>query len=180
MHSTYDKSWTLFLDRDGVINVKRENDYVKNWEEFHFIPGVLQALPKLSAIFGKIILVTNQQGIGKGVYSEKNLELIHEKMITNVTEAGGRIDKIYYCPALAKENPVCRKPNTGMAYQAKVDFPQIDFHKSVMVGDSVSDMQFGEKLGMDLVFVAQNPFSLPSDLKVCITVESLVDWVDSL
>ena len=75
------KDWTLFLDRDGVINKKIENNYVRNWSQFEFIEGVIEALKILRNIFGKIIIVTNQRGIGKGLMTENDLYKIHENMI---------------------------------------------------------------------------------------------------
>ena len=178
MTPVFDKTWTLFLDRDGVINVKPLVDYVKCWEEFNFAPGALEAIKKLSGIFGKIIVVTNQQGIGKGLYTAAELEYIHSNMLEKINESGGRIDSIYYCPDLAVYNPPCRKPNTGMAYRAKEDYPQIDFKKAVMVGDSISDMEFGKELGMYLVFVSENISILPPSLHVDRVVLSLRDFAE--
>lgn len=149
----FDKSWTLFTDRDGVINRKVENDYIRKWEDFIFLEGTLEALRELKNIFGFIIMVTNQQGIGKGIQTEGDLEMIHKRMNEEITKAGGAIDAIYFCPGLATENPPCRKPNTGMAFEAKKDFPQIEFSRSVMIGDSISDMVFGKQLNMVTVFV---------------------------
>jgi len=146
-------NWTLFLDRDGVINRKIDNDYIKLWEEFEFIPGTLDALNKLSKIFNKIIIVSNQQGIGKGLMTEADLAVIHGQMIKAIKEKGGRIDKIYFCPDLEIENSRFRKPATGMAGKAKEDFPDIDFSRSVMVGDSIIDIQFGKAVGMVTVFI---------------------------
>lgn len=147
-----DNSWTLFLDRDGVINKKRENDYVKNWDEFIFLEGALEAISKLSTLFGYIVVVTNQRGVGKGVMSELELSSIHDRMTKAIFQNYGRIDKIYYCTDVLdySEN---RKPNVGMAKKAKKDFPNIDFNKSIIVGDSISDMLFGKKLGMLQVLV---------------------------
>ena len=88
------KDWTLFLDRDGVINKKLDNDYVKHWIEFEFLEGVLDALKKLDTVFGKIVVVTNQQGIGKNLYRIEDLELIHKNMLYEITYLGGRIDKV--------------------------------------------------------------------------------------
>ena len=180
MTPPFDKTWTLFLDRDGVINVKPPEDYVKRWEEFCFIPGTLEAIRKLAGIFGKVIVVTNQQGIGKGLYTPADLEFIHSNMLEKINESGGRIDRIYYCPDLAAYNPPCRKPNTGMAYQAKEDHPQIDFKKAVMVGDSISDMEFGKDLGMYLVYVSENISILPSAKKADCVVSSLKDFADKV
>ena len=147
-----DKSWTLFLDRDGVINRRLLDDYVKRWDEFEFLPGVKEAIAKLSRIFGRVVIVSNQQGIGKGLMTEKDLDHIHSMMVHEIEEAGGRIDAIYHCPELKEKNPECRKPKPGMALQAQKDFPEIDFEKSVMIGDSESDIEFGKRLGMLTVF----------------------------
>jgi len=156
-----DKSWTLFLDRDGVINKKIDNDYVKAWEQFEFLPGVIEALKILSVKFGKIIIVTNQQGVGKQLMSEDDLHAIHKKMIIDIEKAGGRIDKIYFAPQLKSENSDYRKPAIGMALQAQKEFTDIDFSKSIMVGDSYHDMQFGKKAGMTTVFISPMPEQLP-------------------
>ncbi|MEL7120294.1 MAG: HAD-IIIA family hydrolase [Bacteroidota bacterium] len=148
-----DKSWTLFLDRDGVINRRLVGDYVKYWGEFQFIPGVLEAMPFFAEHFGRIVVVTNQQGVGKGLMRIEKLNLIHDKMVKAIEAIGGRIDKVYACTDLSQKVPNCRKPNPGMAEEAKVDFPAIDFKKSIMVGDSITDIQFGEQLGMCTVWV---------------------------
>lgn len=148
-----DKTWTLFLDRDGVINEHRPEDYVKNETEFVWINGSKEAIRDLSKKFGRIAVVTNQQGIGKGMMTEYDLEKIHWKMQSEIEEIGGKIDRVYYCPHLANIQPKCRKPETGMAEQAKADFPEIDFSKSIMIGDSSSDIEFGSRLGMMTVKV---------------------------
>jgi histidinol-phosphate phosphatase family protein len=137
----------LFLDRDGVINRLRPNDYVKSWEEFEFLPGVLDALAEWGKNFKYIFIITNQRGVGKGIMSEEDLLLIHATMENEIEKHGGRIDKIYYCTAVDDED-INRKPNIGMALQAKQDYPDIDFTKSVMIGDSCSDMQFAKNVGM--------------------------------
>ncbi len=148
-----DNTWTLFLDRDGVINKRPPGDYVKTWEEFEFLPGVLDALEILSGKFSRIIIITNQQGIGKGLMTSEDLQEIHDKMTTVITENGGRIDAVYYCPDLATDIPNCRKPGISMAQQAQKDFPEIVFSKSIMAGDTLSDMQFGKNAGMRNVFI---------------------------
>ncbi len=143
-----DRSWTLFLDRDGVINKKIENGYVLNVQMFEFIEGVLEALPILSNIFGRIVVITNQRGIGRGLMSEKDLEDIHKFMLEKITDAGGRIDAIFYCPHdYEKEQCNCRKPKIGMVLKAKEMFPEIDFKKSIVIGDSLSDMEFAINIG---------------------------------
>lgn len=151
-----DKSWTLFLDRDGVINKKRDNDYVKTIAEFEFLPNTLAAIANFSNFFGQIIIITNQQGVGKGIMSEQAITEIHRHLMTKVKEAGGKIDAIYHAPQLVAEKSAMRKPEIGMAVKAGNDFPAIDFAKSIMVGDSPSDMEFGRRAKMVTVFVGDN------------------------
>jgi histidinol-phosphate phosphatase family protein len=155
-----DKTWTLFLDRDGVINYEKEADYIHHWGEFVFYPGAVEAIAALSKWFGRVIIVTNQKGIGKGVTLRQNVETIHANMTREILEAGGRIDAIYYCPDTETESP-CRKPNAGMAFQAKSDFPDIDLSKSLMVGNNLSDLQFGRNAGMKTVFLRTTQPELP-------------------
>ncbi len=149
--------WSLFLDRDGVINERLPDDYVKSWEEFRFLPGVLDALSVFSNHFTRIFIVTNQAGIDKGILSHDVLKDIHEKMMECIMYHGGRIDEIYYCPFKADLDPLCRKPNPGMALQAKKDFPEIQFKNCLMIGDSDSDMAFGNNLGMKTILTGNKP-----------------------
>ena len=108
------------------------------------MPGVLNALARWSRLFKRVIVVTNQRGVGKGVMTEASLVNIHQYMVEQVEQAGGRINAIYYCTALTNEDPN-RKPNPGMAAMAMGDFPQIDLEKSVMIGDSESDKEFAKR-----------------------------------
>ena len=170
-------NWTLFLDRDGVINKKLDNDYVKHWIEFEFIEGVFEALKKANSIFGKIVIVTNQQGIGKGLYRTEDLELIHKNMIYEITYLGGRIDKAYFSPHLSSENHPTRKPGIGMAMQAQKDFSEIDFKKSIIVGDSISDMEFGRNAGMKTVFISEEK---KKDDKIDYQFNSLIEFANKL
>ncbi len=163
-----DTTWTLFLDRDGVINVRLVDDYVKNSGEFEFISGSPEAIAQLSKKFGRTVVVTNQQGIGKGLMTETDLAQIHDKMKDGVTEVGGKIDAAYHAPNLASENSSLRKPDTGMAVLARRDFPLINYQKSVMVGDSDSDIAFGIACGMQTVFIGTKKHPLAN-----ITVKSL-------
>ena len=143
----------LFLDRDGVINRRLPGAYVKTWNQFDFLEGVLEAIAILALRFHPIIVVTNQQGIGKGLMSSHELELVHQKMIAAIEAAGGRIDAVYYCGDLSGNQPNCRKPNPSMAFQAKKKFPQLEFSDSIIVGDSLSDIEFGANLGMKTVLI---------------------------
>ena len=146
LHSI-DKSWTLFLDRDGVINDEKPLEYVNKWDEFKLYPGVLEAIKIFTQKFGKIFIVTNQRGVAKGLTKLEDLELIHKNLLQNIEEAEGQIDKIYFCTDM-EDTSLNRKPNTGMGLQAKKHFPEIEFSKSIMIGNTLSDMQFGRNLGV--------------------------------
>lgn len=160
----------MFLDRDGVINRQIIGGYVTRKEEFEFLPGVVDALAKLSPLFDYIFIVTNQQGIGKGIFSEEDLNEIHAEMLKEITARGGRIDKIYFCPALEKEESLYRKPSPGMGLQAKSDFPDLDLDNATMVGDTIGDLQFGRNFGVKTVYLS-NRKALPEG------VESLADQI---
>lgn len=170
-----DKSWTLFLDRDGVVNKLLPNAYVRNLQEFEFNNGVLEAIKILSEKFGRICIVTNQQGIGKGLMTEQDLMQIHEYMLAEIKKAGGKIDAVYFAPGLDTPDNFLRKPNTGMAMQAKKDFPEIDFSKAVMVGDSELDMRFADNAGMKKFFI-----STVSQRKDCPVFASLADFAKAM
>ncbi|MBT6169792.1 MAG: HAD family hydrolase, partial [Flavobacteriaceae bacterium] len=144
---------TLFLDRDGVINIKLDGQYVKNPEEFEFMIGAETAISKLSKIFNRILIVTNQQGIAKGIMSDNELGVLHKYMLFELKKNGGVINKIYYCPHLATENCNCRKPNPGMIQQAIFDFPKIKVEDSYLIGDSDTDILAGNKMGLITVKV---------------------------
>jgi histidinol-phosphate phosphatase family protein len=149
------KDWTIFLDRDGVINIEQKDDYVRNWEMFQFSKNALNSFSLFSIFFNRIIVVTNQRGVEKKLMTIETLNDIHYKMNKSIQEFDGKIDKIYFCTSLSDED-LNRKPNPGMAFQAKSDFPEINLSKSIMVGNSSSDMQFGRNCGMYTVFVTNN------------------------
>jgi D-glycero-alpha-D-manno-heptose 1-phosphate guanylyltransferase len=149
-----DPSWTLFLDRDGVINKKIDGDYVRNLSQFEWLPGARESIVRLSALFGRTIVVSNQQGVGKGLMTRNAVEEIHAWLGEEIRMQGGKIDRFYFAPQLKSENSPMRKPGAGMALKAKEDFPEINFSKSLMVGDSMSDMEFGRKSGMRTVFIS--------------------------
>ncbi|HHN47526.1 MAG TPA: HAD-IIIA family hydrolase [Bacteroidales bacterium] len=150
------KSWTLFLDRDGVINHRLPGDYVKTPEQFEMLPGVARAIKILGERFGHIIVVSNQQGVGKGLMTAEDLEKVDQKMHSLIAEAGGRLDAVFYAPMLAKERHIMRKPRIGMALAARKKFPEIQFKMSMIAGDSLSDMQFGKCLGMKTVLISES------------------------
>jgi len=139
---------TLFLDRDGVINARTPGDYVRTPDAFVPTEGLGEAMRLLAAHFRRIVVVTNQAGIGRGLMTEQDLAAVHQKMFDIAASAGGRIDRAYHCPHARDAGCRCRKPATGLAWLALADFPDIDFENAWMVGDSASDIEFGQALGM--------------------------------
>lgn len=171
-----DKFWTLFLDRDGVINVRLIDDYVKNINEFEFLPGVLDAFKIFTEKFGRIIIVTNQQGVGKGLMTLQDVDTVHQFMTKEIEAQKGRIDAIYVCPQLKSDPENFRKPSPRMAYMAQHDFPEIDFDKSIMIGDSNSDIEFGKNAGMYTILIGDEPVKCKPDSKF----ESLLRFANIL
>ncbi|HRO43998.1 MAG TPA: HAD-IIIA family hydrolase [Flavipsychrobacter sp.] len=175
-----DKSWTLFLDRDGVINVENVGSYITDWTEFKFCEGATEAIKYLSEMFGAVIVVSNQRGVGKGIMTLNDLKEINSNMVNAIAHAGGKVDKVYAATSI-HDSDHNRKPNTGMAMQAKEDFPMVDFKRSVMVGNAMLDMEFGKRLGMHTVFITSKfePVHLPHDL-IDEQYPSLFAWAKTL
>lgn len=176
--SEIDNTWTLFLDRDGVINVRPLNDYVRKWEDFAFLPGVLEAMTTFSALFNRIIVVTNQQGIGKKIMSEGNLLEIHRYMCGEIEGKGGRIDACFFAPELKSDPNHSRKPSPKMALKAKGLFPEIDFQRSIMIGDTDTDIEFGKNLGMKTVRIVTDveTIAIEADYNVSSLLEIAQLW----
>lgn len=153
--------WTLFLDRDGVINQNLKTQYVRSVEQFAFIEQVPDVIKQLRRYFCRILVVTNQQGIGKGLMTDEDLYAIFRYIQTATDDS---IDGFFFCPHLAQVRCLCRKPNIGMALQARIQFPGLDLRQAIMVGDSATDIAFGKKLGMKTVFVTNNEPLLPKQI----------------
>ncbi len=177
--SVINREWSLFLDRDGVINHESPS-YIFTPEEFIFYDGVLDAMRIFNGVFKKIVITTNQRGIGRGMMTVADLDAIHEKMLSAISAAGGRIDAIYFCPALDNSDPN-RKPNPGMALQAMQDHPDIIAGKTIMVGNNISDMEFGRNAGVHniLLTTTGNVVALPHPL-VDLQFDSLIDFAKTL
>ena len=175
-----DASWTLFLDRDGVINVEKEGSYIFHYGEFVFYEGSREALRRCAEVFGHIVVVTNQRGVGKGQMTAADLLTIHDKMVAEIVLAGGRIDRIYYADSLDDAHPL-RKPQPGMAFAARQDLPGIDLGRSVMIGNNLSDMEFGRNAGMYTVFVrTTNPDQALPHAAIDLAFNSLEDFAKLL
>lgn len=169
--------WTLFLDRDGVINERNFDGYITSYDDFIFRTGSLEALSKFSQFFKRIIVITNQQCIAKGMVSEKEVELIHEKMCKEVSLNRGRIDAIFVAKEFKNHHPYHRKPNSTLGFIAKNKFKEIQFDKSIMVGDTDTDIRFGQNLGMKTVLVKSKEKTI---LKADIEIDNLMDLCANL
>lgn len=177
---TINTDWTLFLDRDGVINRDKVGDYVYNVEEFVFCEGALEALRYFNKQFRRIVVVTNQKGVGKGLMTVDDLNSIHQYMMFQVQSAGGRIDHIYYCTALDNNDPN-RKPNPGMAFQAYQDFPDIAPSRSLVAGNNLTDMEFGRNAGCRTLFIRSTLPDLPlPHPAIDLAMDSLADLAKAL
>lgn len=137
---------TIFLDRDGVINKRLVEDYVKSWEEFEFLPGVLGALKRLRVAGRRVVLISNQSGIGRGLMSHEDLDDVHREMTSRIEDAGGKIDKIYYCPHHPDDACSCRKPQPGNLLKAAGEY-NIDLALCFFIGDSPTDIEAGNRAG---------------------------------
>jgi D-glycero-D-manno-heptose 1,7-bisphosphate phosphatase len=148
---------TVFLDRDGTINVKApEGDYVKSWSEFEFLPGARDAVIRLAAAGVRVVVVTNQRGVALGRMTHEDVEDIHARLLA---EAGDAIAAIYYCPH-DHDSCDCRKPRTGMFRQARAEFPDIEFERSTVIGDSRSDVEAARAIGARPILIGESAASL--------------------
>ncbi len=143
----------LFLDRDGVLNRRIMGGYVTQWQQFEWLPGVLDALRLLAPHFYPIVIVSNQQGVAKGLMTEADLEVVNQQMLQEITQAGGRVDRIFTCTSPAAADDPRRKPGIGMYFDALAAFPDLPWQQKIMVGDTLSDMQFGQAAGMECVWI---------------------------
>ncbi|MSX02195.1 MAG: HAD-IIIA family hydrolase [Actinobacteria bacterium] len=145
---------TVFLDRDGVINRKLpEGEYVGGVEEFEPLPGAIEAIAEISRSGLRVVVVTNQQGVGKGIIDASALDLVHAHLTDEVEAAGGQIEQIQVCPHL-EGSCNCRKPATGLFEQARAQNAAISFAESVVIGDSPSDIEAAGRIGAKAIRVA--------------------------
>jgi D-glycero-D-manno-heptose 1,7-bisphosphate phosphatase len=173
----------VFLDRDGVINLNRP-DYVKTWEEFRFAKGALKALARLASTRFKIVVVTNQSAVGRGILTQEGLEHIHRRMVHEIEQASGRVDLVVYCPHKPEDTCICRKPRPGMLVQAAKGL-DIDLERSYMIGDSIGDLRAGRSAHCSVLLIGTgmgseaaeylNSHEPPSSH--CPDLISAVDWI---
>jgi D-glycero-D-manno-heptose 1,7-bisphosphate phosphatase len=141
----------IFLDRDGVINENR-HDYVKDWLEVEFLPGVFGALRRLAQADCAIVLVTNQSAVGRRIISYEQAIDINWRVVETIRAQGGRVDGAYLCPHHPDENCECRKPRPGLLLQA-ADELDLDLGRSYFIGDAMTDMQAAEAAGVKGILV---------------------------
>jgi len=147
----------VFLDRDGVVNKDpagwTEHGYVTRWEDFHFLPGVLEAMKELSVSGYRTVIISNQQGVGKGFFTEKALNDLTAEMSRRVEEAGGSIAGVYYCTHTKEENCDCRKPKKGLFRIAQKELGIKGFKGKFYIGDTQRDIQAGKEIGLETILV---------------------------
>jgi histidinol-phosphate phosphatase family protein len=140
------------------------DDYIRKWEEWEWLPGVLDAVKLFSSRFGRIVVVTNQRGIARGLMTADNLADIHARMQADIARAGGKINWVLHCPHDKDMDCGCRKPQPGMFHQAQKQLPDITTGRSVMLGDSSSDMGFAENAGIH--GIAVGPAAVGGEFRV--------------
>lgn len=148
---------TVFLDRDGVLNEKPpEGHYIATWEDFHLLPGVPESIRRLNDAGLRVVVVSNQRGIALGLYAPADVQAIHSALQALLQNHGAHIDAFFICPH-DKGECTCRKPLPGLFEQAVAEFPDISAATSVIIGDSISDIEFGRRLGMQTIFMDGDP-----------------------
>lgn len=146
-----DRTITVFVDRDGVINENRD-DYVKAWQEFVFIPGSIEALASMSRIGIRIFVATNQSVVGRGQLAKRDLDVIHTKMTDVLTGSGAKIESVLACVHHPDDNCICRKPEPGLIMDAAKRF-EVDLRYAFVIGDAASDIEAGGRAGCRTVLV---------------------------
>ena len=140
------REWCLFLDRDGVLNRQVVGDYVRSWAEFEWLPSAKRAVKVLGEWAPRIVVVTNQQGIGKGLMRTDDVEAIHRKLQSEIAAGGVLIDAFQVCPHLESVGCGCRKPRPDLILGWLQEHPEIDDSLSIMVGDSQSDIELAQQV----------------------------------
>lgn len=156
------KARYILLDRDGVINRKIHNGYVTKWADFQFLPGALDALRRLSEAGFRLVVVSNQAGVGKGRMTQADLMLVTRRFTRKVHSFGGHIEKIYYCTHRKEAHCRCRKPLPGLLLAAQRKF-RFDLAAAWMIGDSPSDLAAAASVGCPSIMISANPARLPQN-----------------
>jgi len=141
----------VFLDRDGVI-IENVHTYVRSWDDVAFLPGSLEALARLAAGPYKVVMVTNQSAVGRGILQLAQAEAINVRIVETIHQLGGRVDGAYICPHGPQDGCDCRKPLPGLLLRAAAEL-DIDLANSIMVGDALTDLQAGQAAGVKRSFL---------------------------
>lgn len=181
----------IFLDRDGVINVQAApHQYITQWASFKYLPGVYDAMRLLKQEGYRVIIVSNQRCVARGMATEQEINALHAQLISDIAAHGGRIDAIYYCPHDISDHCDCRKPKPGLLERAeqdmRVNIGPVDRSMSWMIGDSDSDVQAGISFGVNTVRILKErtlevpPLISPGDGLFHINASSLLDAVRTI
>jgi D-glycero-D-manno-heptose 1,7-bisphosphate phosphatase len=170
----------IFLDRDGVV-IENRADYVREWSHVSILPNVIDALSGFRREGFKIILVTNQAAVGRGMLTFNSAQEINERLVKTIKEQGGWVDGVFMCPHKPEDNCACRKPLPGMLLQAAREF-SIDLGTSWMVGDAWTDLLAGQSAGVDRTIMvrtgrgaSQLSQAQPSDIRPFVICEDVFD-----
>ncbi len=145
------KRRAVILDRDGVIN-DHQLGYVTSWAQFRFMPGALAALRRLHEAGWLVVVATNQSAVGRGMMTQNDLEEMHARMLAEVQQAGGRIERVFTCPHRPEEGCNCRKPKPGLLLEAAREY-DLDLSGCYLVGDSWRDIAAGQAVGCTTILV---------------------------
>lgn len=173
----------VFLDRDGVINRRVEGGYVRQTAELKLLPGAAEAIAQITRAGATVLVVTNQRAVARGLLDAPELERIHARLASAVAAAGGRIDGIYVCPHEIGQCD-CRKPASGLIGRALGEHPHVATARSHIIGDSISDLQAGARVGLHLWLVGDERESVAGQahelgLEVAGSAASLADLVEA-
>jgi D-glycero-D-manno-heptose 1,7-bisphosphate phosphatase len=147
----------VFLDRDGVINRKApEGRYIAHWSDFQWLPGAATAIAALNRAGLRVIVVSNQRGVALGQYTPADVDALHAAVQHHLQSYGAYIDAFYFCPH-DKDQCDCRKPRPGLFLRAFRDYPEVSAAKSLLIGDSLSDIEAARNLGMRSIFISGDP-----------------------
>lgn len=142
---------TIILDRDGVINYD-SYEYIKSPEEWHRVPGSLEAIAQLNRAGYQVFVATNQSGIARGLYDLAMLSQIHEKLVRELAAVGGYIEEIFFCPHHPDDQCACRKPQPGMLYQIQKKYG-VNFADTFYIGDTLTDVQVANAVGCKPILI---------------------------
>jgi len=168
------KGPAIFIDRDGVINCRRPDDYVLNWSQFVFISGIREALKQIASLGLPIIVVSNQAAVGKGLLDPAVLQEITTQMHRALAADGTFLAAAYYCTHRPDENCICRKPKPALLLRAAEDF-NVDLSRSIFIGDSDTDVQAARAAGCEPVLFRSDIFPEPRSSTNLIAAQSAAD-----